>query len=290
MLAERLGFVSTSPLIDTKLRPGSGSYVGHVGHGHTRPSKMQAGDRIQTGYVLVLWALNIAVLHTLNQRRDADNRKQPSSTVLFGSNYFFLFALLFVSIALDSAFPPSQTYTGLVIITAKATTSSFALALLDFYFSSVEKISRLCILGALTWNLTACVSMWLLANAFGGSEQMKIIKLSDLTNPATLLSEYGRFLGYLLLTGFLTDLVFSPMHRFTHSSRWLYTRLHANHHSFRSRLTSLVLFHGDEVDNILMAACPIAGFAGAMAVLAALNASLPASWQSTGPSWSSLAW
>ncbi len=119
---------------------------------------------------------------------------------------------------------------------------------------------------------------------------MKIMTLSDVINPATLLTEYGRFLGYLLLTGLLTDLVFSPMHRCTHASRWLYTRLHARHHSFRSRLTSLVLFHGDEVDDILMAACPIAGFAGSMAALAALNALLPASWKSTGPSWSSLAW
>ncbi len=119
---------------------------------------------------------------------------------------------------------------------------------------------------------------------------MKILKFSDLMNPVTLLTEYGRFLGYLLITGILTDLVFSPMHRLTHSSRWIYTRLHARHHSFRSRLTSLVLFHGDELDDLLMAACPIAGFAGSMTVLAALNASLPTSWQSTGPSWSSLAW
>ncbi len=119
---------------------------------------------------------------------------------------------------------------------------------------------------------------------------MKLITLSNLINPATLLTEYGRFLGYLLLTGLLTDLVFSPMHRFTHASRWIYDRLHARHHSFRSRLTSLVLFHGDELDDLLMAACPIAGFAGSMAVLGALNASLPAAWQSTGPSWSTLAW
>jgi hypothetical protein len=247
-------------------------------------------DRVQVGYVLGLWALNIAVLHALNQRRDADSRNTPNAFVLFGSNYFLLLALLFLSIAMDTAFPPSQTYIGLVIITAKATASSFALALLDFYFSSVEKISRRCILGALTWSSTACASMWLLANKFGGCEQMKLITLSDLVNPATLFSEYGRFLGYLLLTGLLTDLVFSPMHRFTHSIRWIYDRLHARHHSFRSRLTSLVLFHGDELDDLLMAACPIAGFAGSMAALAALNASLPASWQSTGPSWSTLAW
>ena len=247
-------------------------------------------DKIQIGYILGIWALNIAVLHALNQRKDAGFRNPPNITVLFGSNYSLLLALLFLSIALDSAFPPSRNYIGLVLLTAKATASSFALALLDFYFSSVEKISRRCILGALTWTSTACVSMWLLANVFGGCEQMKLITLSDLISPATLFTEYGRFLGYLILTGFLTDLVFSPMHRFTHSTRWVYDRLHARHHSFRSRLTSLVLFHGDELDDLLMAACPIAGFAGAMAALATLNASLPASWQSSGPSWSSLAW
>ena len=191
---------------------------------------------------------------------------------------------------MDTYFPPSKSFLGLALITTKANASAFSLALLDLSFSSVERISFRSIFGAWTWNATSCVSMWILCTRFGGCDQMMICSISDLQNPARLFMEYFRFVLLLIFSGIITDLVFPPMHRLTHSSRWLYTRHHARHHEYRSRLTSLVLFHGEELDNLLMAACPIVGFSGTMAAWGAASALLPPLWRSSGPYMSTLTW
>ena len=245
-------------------------------------------EKIHLGYIVGLWAFNIAVLKYLNCR----NRccKPWSNSLVLVSNYALLVTLILSSILMDSFFPVSQSYLRLVLVTTKANASSFTLALLDFYFSSVDKISFRTVVGALTWNATACTSMWLLATVFGGCEQMSIVNLQDLKSPKRLLLEYGRFVMLLLFSGLLTDLVFSPIHRLMHASRRLYARHHARHHEYRARLTSLVLFHGEELDDLLMAACPIVGFAGTMAAWSAARALLPAAWWIDGAHISSLTW
>ena len=202
---------------------------------------LSSGDKVQLGYVAALWILNTVGLQILNHWQTI-GRKKPTGYILICSNYALLCSLLFGAVCMDTYFPTSNTYIGLVLITMKANASSFTLALLDFYFSSVEYVSLRTIIGALTWSSTACVSMWILTTFFGGWDQMLRCKISDLLNPTRLLAEYCRFVALLLFSGLITDLIFSPMHRLTHSSRWLYTRLHSRHHEFRSRLTSLVLF------------------------------------------------
>ncbi len=247
------------------------------------------GDLVQLGYITALWILNTVVLQILNYWKPAGDKK-PNGYVLIGSNYALLLALLLAAVSMDTYFPTSNTYIGLALITMKANASSYTLALLDFYFSSVEYVNLRTIIGAFTWSMTACVSMGTLSSFFGGWDQMIRFQVSDFLNPASILFEYCRFVVLLLFSGLITDLVFSPMHRLTHSSRWLYTNLHARHHEFRSRLTSLVLFHGDELDDLFMAACPIVGFAGTMATWTALAQLLPPSLNSSGPYMSTLAW
>ena len=234
-------------------------------------------------FIVGLWVLNFFVLSLLNRRVDTASRKLPSRLTIFGSNYFLLLLLWTSEMLMDTLFPPSPSSYGLSIITLKSFTASFTLALLDFYFSKVERVGFDVIPGTFIWALCYSISVWLLVNVYGGSEKMRIFQLSDLATLDRLIFEYGRFIAFFVPLGFFTDLAFSPLHRFVHSSRWMYKTLHARHHSFRADLTSLVIYHAEALDDLLMAACPIVGFAATMAFFGVISSWLPASlWAGEG--------
>jgi hypothetical protein len=225
---------------------------------------MEMSNVPQMILISALWIFNAAILFVLNQRVKAASRKSSSMLVVKVSNYGLMLGLWSLEICLDTWYPPTPTALGLAVITFKSFTASFTLALLDYHFSHVDYVSFGVIPGAIIWSICYSVNTWLLVNVFGGINRMEILKIFDFADASRILFEFGRFVVFFVPLGFFTDLAFSPLHRFVHSSLWIYKKLHARHHSFRAQLTSLVIYHAEALDDLLMAACPIVGFAATM--------------------------
>ena len=171
----------------------------------------------------------------------------------------------------------------LSIITLKSFTSSFTLPLLYLYLSKIDYVSFDVVRGVLIWAFCYSINACLLVHVFGGCEKMKILTLKDLADPSRLLFEYCRFIAFFVPLGLLTDLAFSPLHRFVHNSPRIYKSLHQRHHSFKKNLKSPVIYHAESFDDVLIAACPIVGFFATMLLFGAIGAWLPASlWAGEG--------
>lgn len=131
---------------------------------------------------------------------------------------------------------------------------AFPIGLLDFHFSDVRRVPLRALGGAALWCSTGVIRKALVGN-FIGEGLTKIV--TDLS-PLSLAKEYFRFLGAVPFIGILSDLIFSPMHRLAHNKA-VYHQHHKTHHEYTHRLTSLVLYYGNFLDDWLMPASTIVG-------------------------------
>jgi len=81
-----------------------------------------------------------------------------------------------------------------------------------------------------------------------------------------IIREIFRFLVTLPFVGIFGDFVFSPMHRLSHHP-WMYAKPliggvkwnHKKHHEFTTKLTSLAVYHGEFLDDAMMASSTAVG-------------------------------
>ena len=103
--------------------------------------------------------------------------------------------------------------------------------------------------GASLWCSTVILRQVFL-DAWFGREVDTVVFVTELT-PLTPFAEMIRYVFSLLGVGLLSDLLFSPMHRMTHHPR-IYKHHHKSHHEYTNKLTALVLYHGQLLDDFLM--------------------------------------
>jgi len=205
---------------------------------------------LQLGSIAALGALNVAVFFRLNRAKHAEMADNSLWTWAMRRNAYWTVMALFLSIGvcLDVYFPISPW-----LIPLKAYTFAFPVGLLDFYFSDTRGLSPQVLLGASLWCSTAYLRLlfvWFLC----GHPLFPRIVGPDVTLLSVLMvfvRELLRFMCLLIFSGLFSDLLFSPMHRLLHHGR-VYGLMHKTHHEFTNTLTSLVLYHGELLDDFLM--------------------------------------
>eukprot|EP00929_Paragymnodinium_shiwhaense_P010144 TRINITY_DN114644_c0_g1_i1.p1 TRINITY_DN114644_c0_g1~~TRINITY_DN114644_c0_g1_i1.p1 ORF type:complete len:318 (+),score=36.97 TRINITY_DN114644_c0_g1_i1:77-1030(+) len=142
----------------------------------------------------------------------------------------------------DRSYPIQEQLLGV-----KTYTFCFSLGLIDFYFSETTHVPMQVVLGASLWYSTLFLRQsWVRATL--GKDLTHVVSEFGATS---LLAELLRFVVSILGVGLTSDLMFSPMHRLMHHSK-IYALNHKTHHSYTNKLTSLVLYHGELLDDFLM--------------------------------------
>ena len=121
--------------------------------------------------------------------------------------------------------------------------------MLDIYFSDTKGVPLKVMAVASLWCSTVILRQVFL-DAWFGRKVDTVVFVTELT-PLTPFAEMIRYVFSLLGVGLLSDLLFSPMHRMTHHPR-IYKHHHKSHHEYTNKLTALVLYHGQLLDDFLM--------------------------------------
>jgi len=202
---------------------------------------------VQRGVVAALLMLNVAALVLLNARKRRGGGA-PGAPTAWASKRRAYWALIASSVGaswcLDIAFDAHWLFVPL-----KAYAMAFPLGLLDLHFSSTQGVPLKVVAGAALWCSTIYIR-WLLIGAWFGRDAPRPVHVREF-GAAVLLRELARFVVSLPFLGILSDLIFSPLHRLSHLPRF-YTGNHKTHHEFTDRLTALVLYHGELLDDFLM--------------------------------------
>jgi sterol desaturase/sphingolipid hydroxylase (fatty acid hydroxylase superfamily) len=199
----------------------------------------------QLAAIAVVAIADIVGLYVINRYKKS--HPAPQLSWERRRNAFWLLIALSVSTSciLDIYFPIDVKF----IMPIKSYVFAFPLGLLDLYFSDTKGVPMKVILGAGLWCSTAILRNMAVDSWFGRPvDTLFIINEFTFTTP---ILEMIRYVFSLLGVGLLSDLLFSPMHRATHSPL-LYKQHHKSHHEYTNKLTALVLYHGHLLDDWLM--------------------------------------
>ncbi|GFH58020.1 predicted protein [Chaetoceros tenuissimus] len=210
----------------------------------------------QIHMMTLFFFLNISGLFYINKLKVSPKNtigQKVKWTTKRNAYWGVVFTLLCTAVLLDVYFPIETTFFHPI----KAYIFAFPLGLLDLYYSKTNgiKFSKV-IPGAGFWCLTLIMRHTFIRKHFGEDEHNVILvqNLSLLTIPM----EICRYAFFLLGSGLMTDVFFSPLHRLTHHSS-IYKSMHKTHHEFTNNLTSLVLYHANYFDDFLMAFTTVIG-------------------------------
>ena len=201
----------------------------------------------QFGAVGVVVALDVVGLVLLNRHKLASPpvcRPWPQRR-----NAYWLLMAALISFAcwLDKRYP-----IGTYMMAIKSYVFAFPVGLLDLHFSATRGVPLAVLAGASLW----CSALLLRHAALDGGWPNGGAGLPPLIvhalTPRVALVEVGRYVGMLVLTGLLSDLMFSPLHRIMHHPRIYKALEHKVHHEYTTELTALVLYHGTLLDDFLM--------------------------------------
>lgn len=200
---------------------------------------------VQLAAIVVVAVADIVGLQVINRYK----KSHPAPQVSWERrrNVFWLLIALSVSTSciLDSYFPIDAKF----IIPIKSYVFAFPLGLLDLYFSDTKGVPMKVILGAGLWCSTVILRNMAVDSWFGVPVDTLLIH-QEFTF-MTPIFEMIRYVFSLLGVGMLSDILFSPMHRATHSPL-IYKHHHKSHHEYTNKLTALVLYHGNLLDDWLM--------------------------------------
>lgn len=159
---------------------------------------------------------------------------------------FYIVFIMFLNCLMDMWYPCDQLF----VMPIKAYVFAFPLGLIDLYYSDTRGVSMSTLAGASLW----CFC-WLLRSLFFGirygfSNWGMNSGILTSFGPISLGMELIRYTLLLIFSGTLSDLIFSPMHRWEHGST--YKDNHKVHHEFTNKLTALVLFYGTYLDDFMM--------------------------------------
>lgn len=202
---------------------------------------------VQIAAIATVSIINIVGLFLLNKLKESQRSAPQRWSWEHRRNAFWTLIACSVTIScvLDVRFPIDAR----IMLPIKTYVMAFPLGLLDLYFSDTNGVPMKVVLGACLW--CSCVVLRNIAmGKLLGEEIGPVVMLKEVT-PSVLLVEMVRYAFFLAGTGMLSDLIFSPMHRATHSSL-VYKHHHKSHHDYTNKLTALVLFHGNLLDDFLM--------------------------------------
>jgi len=201
---------------------------------------------VQLGIICGVAFANSAALVLLNKhKRSQQQAPQFSWTTRRNAFWSFIATCVMTSCVLDRFFAIDSKF----ILPIKSYVFAFPLGLLDLYFSDTKGVPLKVMAGASLWCSTVILRQVFL-DAWLGREVDTVVFVTDLT-PLTPFAEMIRYVFSLLGVGLLSDLLFSPMHRMTHHPR-IYKHHHKSHHEYTNKLTALVLYHGQLLDDFLM--------------------------------------
>mmetsp|Transcript_941 Transcript_941/g.1553 ORF Transcript_941/g.1553 Transcript_941/m.1553 type:complete len:309 (+) Transcript_941:171-1097(+) len=201
---------------------------------------------IQLTAIAIMATINIVVLFLLNKLKKTQSSAPQLSWEHRRNRFWALIASsVAISIVLDMFFPVDTK----IMLHIKAYVMAFPLGLLDLYYSETKGVPMKVVVGAALW--CSCVILRNFAvDCFLGRNIETIVMLKEFT-PLTFVAEVIRYVCMLLGTGLLSYLLFSPMHRATHHSS-VYKHHHKSHHEYTNKLTALVIYHGNLLDDFLM--------------------------------------
>ncbi|KAJ1474098.1 hypothetical protein T484DRAFT_1971368 [Baffinella frigidus] len=164
---------------------------------------------------------------------------------------------------LDTRYP-----IGAYMMAIKAYVFAFPVGLLDLHFSETRGVPLGVLAGAGLWCSTLLLRQAVVDGGWpNGGAGLPPLIVHELTLRAALV-EVPRYVGMLVLTGLLSDLLFSPLHRFMYRPG-IYKELgHKKHHGFTTELTALALYHGTLLDDFLM---PFTTFIGGVLCVGLLS-------------------
>lgn len=221
---------------------------------------METVHPIQITATSILLAADIIGLALLNKYKLKQQQRKQKHDWTFRRNSFWLLIAFLVSIAmsLDYLYPTTNAY----FMPIKSYVFAFPLGLLDLYYADIitkkgtsEKsgrnngVSMKVIPGAALWCSSVILRQIFLDLYYGEKVETSVI-LTNFTI-STPLIEMARYIFGLIGVGFLSDLLFSPMHRLAHHPK-TYKFHHKEHHEYTNNLTALVLYHGALLDDFLM--------------------------------------
>ena len=201
---------------------------------------------VQLGITCGMAVANTVALRLINKHK---RRQRETPQFSWGARRAAFWALIAMSVTvsclLDCYFPID----GRFILPIKSYVFAFPLGLLDLYFSDTKGVPMKVLAGAALWCSTVILRQHFVDVWFGRPVDT-LVFVTELT-PLTPLLEMVRYVASLLGVGLLSDLLFSPMHRITHHPR-IYKSHHKSHHEYTNKLTALVLYHGNLLDDFLM--------------------------------------
>lgn len=200
----------------------------------------------QLGIICGMAMANAVALYLINRcKRRQHEAPQFRWTTRRNAFWALIATCVAASCFLDFLFPID----GRVVLPVKSYVFAFPLGLLDLYFSDTNGVPLKVMTGATLWCSTVILRQ-LFVDAWFGTPVDTLVFVTELT-PLTPLLELTRYVVSLLGVGLLSDLLFSPMHRMTHHPR-IYKHHHKSHHEYTNKLTALVLYHGNLLDDFLM--------------------------------------
>uniref|UniRef100_A0A7S4IHZ8 Fatty acid hydroxylase domain-containing protein n=1 Tax=Odontella aurita TaxID=265563 RepID=A0A7S4IHZ8_9STRA len=134
-----------------------------------------------------------------------------------------------------------------MIIPTRTQAMAVLLGVMDFYFSEVSYLPISIFPGAFIW----CIVLYLRNYAIRELVGPSVVTIVTELTPEVVFYECLRFMFLVPTVGVLSDLIFCPLHRWLHAP-CRYSQQHKGHHEFMGQLTSLVIYHGDIKDDLLM--------------------------------------
>lgn len=207
---------------------------------------MSSTHPVQLGIICGMAMANTVALCLINRHK---RRQQKAPQFSWETRRNAFWALIAVSVTTSSLLDCFFPIDGRVILPIKSYLFAFPLGLLDLYFSDTKGVPMKVLAGAALWCSTVILRQ-LFVDAWFGRPVDTLVFVTELT-PLTPLVEMVRYVVSLLGVGLMSDLIFSPMHRMTHHPR-IYKSHHKSHHEYTNKLTALVLYHGNLLDDFLM--------------------------------------
>lgn len=217
------------------------------------PTPQPATHQHQLAFIAVVLLLDVGGLVLLRWWKRWQGGTLPgASTWKFGSKALLYRSYIACSIAVAAYFDvyyPISTFW----LNIKTYSLVFMIGLADYWFSDVESVDLRVIPGAMIYCSVSIFTDWCNARFIGTS-----VDIVTSLGYATCFYELLRFVGSVLGVGTMSDLIFSPLHRAMHHPA-VYKDIHKEHHAFQDDLTSLVIWHGTILEDILMPATTIIG-------------------------------
>eukprot|EP00986_Skeletonema_menzelii_P008901 scaffold3901_cov135-Skeletonema_menzelii.AAC.7 len=181
---------------------------------------------IQLTGIAIMATIDIVVLFLLNKLKKTQSSAPQLSWEHRRNRFWTLIASsVAISIVLDNMFFPVDTK---IMLHIKAYVMAFPLGLLDLYYSETKGVPMKVVVGAALW--CSCEILRNFAvDCFLGRNIETIVMLKEFT-PLTFVAEVIRA---------------------THHSS-VYKHHHKSHHEYTNKLTALVIYHGNLLDDFLM--------------------------------------